>query len=90
MPVPGAGRAPQQSHYLRRDILLSNSNNSAFACIMTEDLWCIEYRVELSMDVREVSQCPEKAPTRAFSLLKAPSSRAIKIKNLYRCCAKTQ
>ena len=37
---------------------------------MTEDLWCIEYRVELSTDTRE---CPEKGPTRAFSLLKVPT-----------------
>ena len=29
--------------------------------------------VELPTNLREVSQCPEKAPTRAFSLLIAPS-----------------
>ena len=39
--------------------------------------------VELSTNLREVSQCPEKAPTRAFSLLKA-SICAFTVKNLLR------
>ena len=30
--------------------------------------------VELSTNLQEVSQCPEKAPTRAFSLLKAATT----------------
>ena len=40
-----------------------------------------------SANLGKVSQCPEKAPTRAFSLLKAPTS-AFTIKNLFRHCAK--
>ena len=31
------------------------------------------WSIELSMGLREVSQCLEKAPTRAFSLLKVPT-----------------
>ena len=36
------------------------------------------YQYELAKDLSEVSQCPEKSPTRAFSLLKAPT------KNIFR------
>ena len=35
-----------------------------------------ERRIELSTNLREVSQCLEKAPTRTFSLLRAPTSPA--------------
>ena len=40
-------------------------------------------RIELSTNIREVSMFPEKAPTKAFSLLKSPP-RAFPIKNLLR------
>ena len=45
------------------------------------------YSLELSTNIREVSQCPETAPTEALSLFKAPSS-AFTIKNLLRHYAK--
>ena len=42
-----------------------------------------EFIIELSTNLREVSQCSEKAPTMAFSLLKTPTSvLTIKNKNL--------
>ena len=39
------------------------------------------WRPELPTNLRKVSQCPEKPPTRAFSLLKAPT-RAFTINQL--------
>ena len=44
-------------------------------------------RIELPTNIREVSQCLEKAPTRALSLLKLPNSAFI-IKNVLRHHAK--
>ena len=40
-------------------------------------------RIELSTNIREVSMFPEKAPTKAFPLLKAPTG-TFTIKNLLR------
>ena len=42
----------------------------------------LEPGLELSTNLREVSQCPEKAPTRTSSLLKAPTCTSTK--NLFK------
>ena len=69
-------------------LVLGHSNEDELVQTSTRG-YCnpIAYSVELSTKLREVSQCPNKAPTRAFSLLKVPSS-SFKNKNLLRHYAK--
>ena len=69
-------------------LVLGHSNEDELVQTSTRG-YCnpIAYSVELSTNLREVSQCPNKAPTRAFSSLKVPSS-SFKNKNLLRHYAK--
>ena len=50
-------------------------------------LECVRWTLELSTGLREIAQCPEKAPASAISLFKAPAS-SFTIKNTLRHYAK--
>ena len=50
----------------------SNGNDTSF-CIGVMVSWDLGWSVELETNLCEVSQCPKKATTRAFSLLKEPT-----------------
>ena len=58
-----------------------------FLEVVTGQLTRLHWALELATNIHQVSQCPEKASTRAFSLLKAPTS-ACTIENLLRHYAK--